>query len=97
MPIYLLTPLTNDAAKIDAIDAAVVDAIPGADRLQLQANRGWLYKFDGTTIEASNAVKLTDLPEGVSPPGPALVVPVVNYYGRGPSNMWEWLKIKLEQ
>lgn len=95
MPIYLVISLRPDSV---ALDAAMVERVPDNDRHKLQADRGWLFKFEGTTIEASNAITVTGQPPGEAAPiGPALVTPVTSYYGRGPADMWEWLKIKLEQ
>lgn len=95
MPIYLVISLRADSADLDA---AMVEHIPETDRHKLQSDRGWLFKYDGTTIEASNAITVTGQPKGEPAPiGAALVTPVVSYYGRGPTDMWEWLKIKLEQ
>lgn len=95
MPIYIAVPLTS---SISALNAAIERTIESTDRHQLQANAGWLFKFDGTTVEASNHIGLTGQPKGeASPIGSALVVPVTGYFGRGPTDMWEWLKTRLEQ
>jgi hypothetical protein len=95
MPIYLAIPLRPDSGDLDA---AVERLIPEVDRYKLQADRGWLFKFNGTTIEASNGISLTgQAKDEPAPIGAAMVVPVTSYYGRGPMDMWEWLKIRLEQ
>lgn len=94
MPVYLITPLVPDAGRLDM---AVERRFSAADRYQLQAGRGWLVRFDGTTIEASNKIGITGQAKGEPAPlGSALVVPVTSYYGRGPTDMWEWLKTRLE-
>lgn len=95
MPTYIAIPLKPESADLDA---AVESHIPAHDRYKLQANRGWLIKFDGTTVELSNAITVTGQEQGQPAPiGPALIIPVANYYGRGPADMWEWLKTRLEQ
>jgi hypothetical protein len=96
MPVYLAIPLIADNSSLNA---AVVKHIPSsADRYQLQASRGWLIKFGGTTVELSDHLELTGQQKGEgSPVGSALIVPVSNYYGRGPTDMWEWLKNRLEE
>jgi len=95
MPIYLAIPLKSDSS---ALNAAVVETILEANRHQLQADRGWLIKFEGTTIELSNHIGVTGQAEGVpSPIGSAIITPISGYYGRGPNDMWEWLKIRFEQ
>lgn len=96
MPIYIVVPLTPSS---DALDEAVEQRIaPTTDRYKLQANRGWLIRFDGTTVELSDHIGLTGQEKGTpSPIKSAVIVPVSGYYGRGPMDMWEWLKVRLEQ
>lgn len=96
MPIYIAIPLGTEST---ALDAAVENRISSTtDRYKLQSNRGWLIKFDGTTVELSNHIGLTGQEKGApSPLGSAIVVPVSGYFGRGPTDMWEWLKTRLEQ
>jgi len=96
MPIYIAVPLLVESS---ALDAAVDQSIPSpADRYKLQSNRGWLIKFEGTTVELSDHVGLTGQEKGQpSTLGSAIIVPISGYYGRGPTDMWEWLKTRLEQ
>ena len=96
MPIYIVVPLGSDNAKFNA---AVESRITSpTDRYQLQSDRGWLIKFDGTTVELSNHIGLTGQEKGEPAPiGSAIVSPVSGYFGRGPTDMWEWLKTRLEQ
>jgi hypothetical protein len=95
MAIYIAVPLT---ATSTALNAAVEHHIAAVDRYPLQNERGWLIKFDGTSIELSNLIGITGQEQGVpSPIGSAIIVPISTYYGRGPSDMWEWLKIRFEQ
>ncbi len=96
MPIYIAVPLSPDHS---ALDSAVQQRIElQADRYKLQSNRGWLIKFDGTTVELSNHLGLTGQDKGEPAPlGSGIVVPVSGYYGRGPTDMWEWLKTRLEE
>jgi hypothetical protein len=91
----MAVPLTTTSA---ALNSAVEQYIAPLDRYQLQNDRGWLIKFDGTSIELSNHIKLTGQNPGEpSPLGSAIIVPVTTYYGRGPGDMWEWIKTRLEQ
>lgn len=95
MPIYLAVPLKTDG---DPLAEAIRLNIRESDRYELQAERGWLIHFAGTTKELSDAIGLTGQPKGEpSPIGSAIVVPVNGYYGRGPTDMWEWLKTRFEQ
>lgn len=99
MAIYIVVPLTSTSTDLNT---AVKSAIPQEeDRYQLQAERGWLIKFDGTSIELSNKIGVTGQAQGaqspIGPAGPAIIVPVPTYYGRGPGEMWEWLKTRIEK
>lgn len=95
MAVYIAVPLTTTST---ALNSAVVQHIDQHDRYQLQSERGWLIKFNGTSIELSNHIGLTGQETGApSPIGSAIIVPVSTYYGRGPGDMWEWIKTRLEQ
>lgn len=95
MPIYLAIPLTADSS---ALNSAVSTNIAESNRHKLQAERGWLIKFDGTSIELSNHLHITGQEAGIpSPIGASMVTPISGYYGRGPTDMWEWLKTRFEQ
>ena len=94
-------PLTETIVpSTAAFDAAVEKHIPApSDRYKLQSNSGWLIKFDGTTVELSHKIGVTS-PEKTSTPAPlgsVIFIPVTGYFGRGPTDMWEWLKTRLEQ
>jgi hypothetical protein len=95
MAIFILTPLTGDPSAINAaVERSISDP---ADRFRLQSDRGWLISYPGTSVELCNVIGLTGQPEGTPSIGSAIVVPISSYYGRGPSEMWEWLKTRLER
>ncbi len=95
MPIYQITPLQNNHA---ALQSAVEGAFAASDRHKLQNDMGWLVRHSGTTTEVSNHLGLTGQPQGErSPIGSAMVTLVSSYYGRGPADMWEWLKTRFER
>lgn len=92
MPVFLVTTLTTDQGHLDA---AVEERIHAEDRYKLVSNRGWLVKFEGTSVQLSNHLEITGQEEGEkSAIGPAIVTLVGSYYGRGPTDMWEWLSLK---
>lgn len=94
MGIFLITPLGHNA---DRIGEAVRARIPEVDRYELQSRAGWFVKFSGTTVELSNAIGISGQEKGVtSTLGSALVTSLLSYYGRGPTDMWEWLKTRFE-
>lgn len=95
MPIYLVVPLTVDSSKLDA---AVSEKIKEESRYPLQSKRGWLVQFPGTTVELSHTIGISH-PDRQEKPATdsALVTPVPNYFGRGPTDMWEWLSTRIEK
>lgn len=96
MAVFIITPLVADSSLLDkAIEEKIIDP---SDRYRLQAERGWLISFNGTSIDLSGHIGLTGQgSQGIaSLLGSAIIVPISSYYGRGPTDMWEWLKVKLE-
>lgn len=94
MALFLAIPLR---AENDFLDRAVIENIEEQNRFRLQANAGWIIEFDGTSTELSDKIGITGQEAGVpSPVGSALVTNLTNYYGRGPANMWEWIRVRLE-
>jgi hypothetical protein len=94
MPVYVAVPLLKD---IQPLKNALEQTLSSDSYYQLQADSGYLINFSGTTIELSNHIGITGQAEGELPTvGSCLIVPVTNYYGRGPTNMWEWIKTRIE-
>lgn len=94
MALYQITPL---GSNFDQIGAAIKEKFAPEDRFELQQRAGWIVSFKGTSNEVSNLIGITHDDENVKTlVGSALVTPLVSYYGRGPTNMWEWLRNKLE-
>lgn len=92
---FLVTPLQNNHA---AIQTAVKNNFEPKDWYELQNNAGWLLRYSGTTVEVSNQLGITGQTEGErSSIGATLVTSFGAYYGRGPSEMWEWLKTRFER
>lgn len=95
MPIFIAIPLKENSSDLNN---AIKSSIAELNRHQLQADRGWLIKYDGTTIELSNHIGITGQSEGIpSSIGSAIVAPISGYYGRGSLDMWEWLRVRFEQ
>ena len=64
MPIYIAVPLSPSPKPVDDV---VVDRIPAVDRYALQNNRGWLIRFEGTTVELSTLLGLSKADKGAPP------------------------------
>lgn len=96
MSVFLAIPMQSDKQSLDkAVENKIADQ---HNRYKLQADSGWLIKYDGTTVELCDFLEITGQEPGKSSPiGSTMVVPITTYYGRGPSDMWEWLKVRLEQ
>jgi hypothetical protein len=93
MPIFQVTPLSNNAVAL----SQAVRAKLGAEALELQSQTGWLVNFKGTTVELSHLLGVTNADNtGIFPLGSVLVTSVGSYYGRGPTQMWDWLKTRVE-
>ena len=94
MAVFLITPLAKNA---DAVGAAIAQNIHEGDFYALMNQAGWFVNHKGTTVEVSAAIGITNKTPGEKPKlGSALVTPVTSYYGIGSSDMWEWLKSRLE-
>ena len=89
MGIFHVCPLTNESA---ALDAAVKAAFQSHDQYPLKAKAGWLLKFDGTSKELGEKLGLGE--ENNTTNTPCLITSISGYWGRGPSDMWEWLKTR---
>jgi hypothetical protein len=57
----------------------------------------WLVSGTGTAIDVCTKLKIYDAndPNG-QPSGLAIVFATSGYFGRAPSNIWDWIKVKLE-
>lgn len=60
-------------------------------------NNEWLVSAKGTAKEISDRLGITNEPPGTqSRAGNAIVFSMDNYYGRAATNIWEWVKTKVE-
>ena len=55
----------------------------------------WLISARGTAVEVSNDLGIT-APDSKTVTGPAMVFSMANYYGRATTEIWDWIKTKLE-
>jgi len=95
MPIFLAIPLSTAP---EVLSRSVQTYIEVADRYELTNNRGWLIRFSGTSVELSSLLRITGQTSGEAPQVPsALVTHVSSYYGRAPTDMWEWIQTRWEK
>lgn len=94
MALYLAVSL---APNETAFNNAVQRTIAASDRFRLQENRGWLIRSDRTSVELSNEIGVTNPENTPTPIGSAIIVTISSYYGRGPVDMWEWIKTRMEK
>ena len=77
----------------------IVDAIKrefSADHLMLNDTQ-YLVSATGTAQDLSVKLGLYHPQKSETPPvGSAVVLASSAYFGRAPSNVWEWMKVKLE-
>lgn len=52
----------------------------------------WLVNANMTAKELSDSIKVS-----AGENGSAFIAPISAYYGRMPTNVWEWIKLKWEQ
>lgn len=87
MGVFLVTPINNP----DQIATAIKGRFD-RDAYAVPKTASWLVAYEGTTIELSEELGITD-----GSVGTGIIVPVSNYYGRAPTDLWEWLKNRMER
>ena len=71
------------------LGASIATAFP-TDSFQVTPSF-WLVAGSGTAQEVSDKIGLT-----AGNLGSAVVFSTAGYFGRAPTNVWEWIKVKLE-
>ncbi len=88
MGLFLITPINDPAA----VSRAVEKMFHG-DHYKVPRSSSLIVSFGGTTKELSDNLGLSEGIDGMS----GMVVSIGNYYGRAPSDMWEWMDSRLER
>jgi len=83
MAIFAVIPTGSDK-QLDT----VLSGQAWADSAYRLPRGEWLVAFDGTSIELSEALHISQEDGN----GPAIVFAVNAYYGRASVSIWEWLK-----
>lgn len=94
MPLFLVVPLQREHAPLNNAVQTRIDS--ESDRFPLQDDNGWIVKYSGTAKELSDYLGISIQENNPGSPFSAIVVPFPDYYGRGPTQMWEWIKTRLE-
>ncbi|GAA0568450.1 hypothetical protein [Caenispirillum bisanense] len=87
MAVFLIVGVRADQG--DQLDSAIAKTYQ-KDHLRLTAD-SWLVADDCTAKELSDKLGITS---GKS--GSAVVTKIGSYYGRAPTNIWDWVKTKWE-
>jgi hypothetical protein len=99
LPIAELTEMTIFAILLPAPAPAIVNAIKNAypnDNLPINETQ-WLVSATGTAIDVSAKLGVYDPRNpGAAPIGNAVIFATNGYFGRAQTNIWEWIKAKLE-
>lgn len=81
MPIFAVIAIRDPSKIKERLDSLSPDSYPVTDS-------AWLATFDGTTDQFADRLGVRH-----GETGTGLVLPVRNYSGRGPADMWEWLEL----
>ena len=91
--------MTIFAILLPPPEPKVVNAIKTAypnDHFSINETQ-WLISTAGTAIDVSAKLGVYDPRTPLAPPsGNAVIFATNGYFGRAPTNIWEWIKAKLE-
>lgn len=84
MAIFVIVPISNAHGIEKTLEEQ--KALEKLDFMKLPTS-GFVVSFSGTAQELSS---ISGVSEGAS--GTGLVAAVSSYYGRAPTNIWDWIK-----
>jgi hypothetical protein len=87
MTIFIVTPINSPETVAKAISERF-----SQDSYAIPRTSSWLVSFGGTAMELSKELGITD---GTA--GTGIVASISNYYGRAPTDVWEWMKSRVER
>ena len=82
------------SAPQPAVEAEIKRVYEG-NYLQLSPTQ-WLISANKTVIDVSNSIGVSSLEPNFTPKGSAVVFATSSYFGRAPTSVWDWIKVKLE-
>lgn len=88
MAIFLIVPIANP--HLIERELETLKGSGKVDYIKLPTS-GFAVSYSGTSQELSN---LTGISEGTT--GTGVVAAISSYYGRAPTNIWDWIKSRWE-
>lgn len=88
MSMFLIVPINNPAAIEQQLNSFKDSS--SLDFIKLPVS-GFMVSYHGTSQELSNLLGIT---EGKS--GTGVVASISSYYGRAPTDIWDWVKTRWE-
>ena len=88
MGLFLVTPINQPEKVVSSVKSLFAEdyyAIPSTNSL--------LVHYSGTTKELSDKLGLTTGENEAT----GVIVGFSNYYGRAPTDIWEWIKSRMEK
>ena len=65
------------------------------EHIQLSETQ-YLLSSRATAVDISNNIGLTGAETNFTPKGVGVVIAMSSYFGRAPTTVWDWIKVKLE-
>lgn len=87
MTVFVVIP----TGRLEVLEHSINSKFPAANKKL--PNGEWLVAFPGTAIELSNELGIT--PDGKG--GLGMVLAITSYYGRAPTDVWEWITTRWEK
>lgn len=92
MKLHLVLGL-NGPESVETLKGRI-EEIYGSDRSRRLSDRpAWIVADNSLASEVSNKLGISAGEGGIS----ALVTSISNYFGRAEPELWEWMKLKLEE
>ncbi|OSQ33573.1 hypothetical protein [Thalassospira sp. MCCC 1A01428] len=90
MAVFNIVATTD--TNIAELEKAIEKCYDETDRLRVN-DLYWLVSDNKSSVDVAKKIGIVSSDRVVPP---AIVTKVDTYYGRAPSNIWEWMKVKIE-
>jgi hypothetical protein len=78
-----------------ALVESIKNSYPPGDSFELSATQ-WLVSSKETVTEVSAKIGVSGAGPDFTPKGLAVIFATSSYFGRAPTTVWDWIKVKLE-